>query len=548
MASPAFSTASPAPRGLPSSSSPSSSPSSSAQNAVVTAFHRLLPRWWPKEPFPYPPEGGWGWVVVFASWIAHCVVLGLQYSFGVLYRALLADVAFSGGGRSDAAWVGSLAASLMLGMGSLTGELVNRFGTRPVVGFGSILVCSGFLLSSFVTDLRLLYVTYGVLVGTGFSLSFAPSVMIVSRYFKKRRALATGFAVSGSGLGTFILGPISQLLIEAGGWRYCMRVLGITGGILLVLAACTYVPVLSTHTSYLHAAPEAAPAHSPAAAATTTVAAGKAQRRELSSGLASHEASSQHIVDSSTLDVVVNGSTAAPPAPLALPAPAPAPVVAPVLPPPQGEDAIVHQVSLAYPKLTMLQTWTHPAFVPMAIVLAIYGGCLFVPYQHIVVYGTDQGLAPDAAARLVSYLGIAGMAGRIIFGRIADSPRLSRVTLMQSSLMFAGFATFLLAFIGHNEGMLIAYALAFGCFSGSVVSMVPPIMVDYLGLDNLPHAQGGAYTAQFPAVLGAPPLAGYVRGVAGSYFSVWIVCGVLMSLSPLVLCFMPRGRKMGAGG
>ena len=26
-----------------------------------------------------PPDGGYGWVVVFGSWVIHFVVLGLQY-------------------------------------------------------------------------------------------------------------------------------------------------------------------------------------------------------------------------------------------------------------------------------------------------------------------------------------------------------------------------------------------------------------------------------------------------------------------------------------
>lgn len=46
-----------------------------------------------------------------------------------------------------------------------------------------------------------------------------PSVIIVGYYFEKWRPLATGIALCGSGVGTFILAPISTQLIEKYGWR-----------------------------------------------------------------------------------------------------------------------------------------------------------------------------------------------------------------------------------------------------------------------------------------------------------------------------------------
>lgn len=42
-----------------------------------------------RAPNPAPPEGhdgGWGWVVCAGSFVIHHNVLGLQYSFGVLFK------------------------------------------------------------------------------------------------------------------------------------------------------------------------------------------------------------------------------------------------------------------------------------------------------------------------------------------------------------------------------------------------------------------------------------------------------------------------------
>ena len=56
-------------------------------------------------------------------------------------------------------------------------------------------------------------------VGIGFGLTYLPSIVIVGFYFDKRRALATGLAVCGSGIGTFIFAPLSAFLLDTYGWQ-----------------------------------------------------------------------------------------------------------------------------------------------------------------------------------------------------------------------------------------------------------------------------------------------------------------------------------------
>ena len=50
-------------------------------------------------------------------------------------------------------------------------------------------------------------------------------------YFEKKRAFATGIAVCGSGLGTFIWAPLTQTLVDNFGWKISFL---ITGAILLL--------------------------------------------------------------------------------------------------------------------------------------------------------------------------------------------------------------------------------------------------------------------------------------------------------------------------
>jgi MFS family permease len=529
--------------------------------------------------FDAPPEGGWGWVVVFASWAAHVIVLGLQYSFGVLYRALLAEEEFSKGDRGATSWTGSIAVAVMLASGVLVGHATQRYGHRNVALVGSVLVPLGLLTSSFVPTLPWLYLTYGILTGIGFACSFQPSVMIISRYFVKRRALATGIAVSGSGVGTLIFAVWSDLLLQRIGWRGTLQVFALVSLIVLALAAVTYVPVLSNPVSPASScvAVEVSVKAGKAEAATTPMLTATAETADAFASIESAPLDPEPVLVSSasSLSPAVAGSDVVVTQPQLVEAETesiakgtdPAmKVVPPVLP-------LAHT---QHPKLTMRQVWTHADWVPIGAVLFVYGGGLFSVYGHLVVAAgtTDGGLSSEWAARLVSWVGLAGMAGRVIFGRIQDNPRVDRVLLLWITLSIAGLSVFGMAFLGPGspgwdasrvivgpdgardtarvmdgldltgrEALWTVFAVLFGLFSGGVVSQVPPLMVDGLGLENLPMSQGASYTIQAPAVLLGPPSAGWARAAAGNYYGTLLFIGLSMTLSPFLLRYMPIYKR-----
>lgn len=71
--------------------------------------------------------------------------------------------------------------------------------------------------------------------GLGFALCYSPAIAMVGKYFSRRKALAYGIAMSGSGIGTFVLAPVVQLLIEQFSWRGALLILG---GFVLNLCVC----------------------------------------------------------------------------------------------------------------------------------------------------------------------------------------------------------------------------------------------------------------------------------------------------------------------
>lgn len=62
-------------------------------------------------------------------------------------------------------------------------------------------------------------------MGFGFGLIYLPAIVSVTTYFEKKRSLATGIAVCGSGFGTFIFAPIITKLLYEYGWRGAMLII-----------------------------------------------------------------------------------------------------------------------------------------------------------------------------------------------------------------------------------------------------------------------------------------------------------------------------------
>ncbi len=71
--------------------------------------------------------------------------------------------------------------------------------------------------------------------GIGLGLIYLPAIVSVTYYFEKRRAFATGLAVCGSGLGTFIFAPLTKILVETYTWKGAVL---IEAGLLLNCIVC----------------------------------------------------------------------------------------------------------------------------------------------------------------------------------------------------------------------------------------------------------------------------------------------------------------------
>ena len=176
----------------------------------------------------------YGYTIVSISFFILLISWGAQYSFGVFFKPVLSEFGWTRAATSGAY---SLNMALTGIAGILAGRLSDRFGPRPVLTVCGLLLGLGFLLMSQVHEIWHIYFFYGVLAGIGMGGTFVPLMSTVTRWFIKRRGLASGIVVSGIGFGMLILPLLANTLISTYSWKTSYTILGfITLGLMLITA------------------------------------------------------------------------------------------------------------------------------------------------------------------------------------------------------------------------------------------------------------------------------------------------------------------------
>lgn len=178
-------------------------------------------------------DSGRAWSIAAAGALASGVSFGTVYTFGAFFEQMVVEFE---SGRGATALVFGVTLLIFFGTGVLSGPLADRFGPRPLMATGALLVAAGLWTTSMVGDVTWGYVTYGVGVGFGGGLVITPVYAAAGGWFVRRRAVAMGVVAAGNGLGTLILVPGAERLISGSGWREAYRTLAVVDLVLLLVA------------------------------------------------------------------------------------------------------------------------------------------------------------------------------------------------------------------------------------------------------------------------------------------------------------------------
>ncbi|XP_031850076.1 monocarboxylate transporter 5 isoform X1 [Nomia melanderi] len=491
---------------------------------------------------PLPPDGGWGYAVVLASFLIHVITDGMTYSFGVFYLEFLY---YFEEGKGATAWIASILVGVTLCSGPISGSFVNKFGCRAVTIAGSILASACLLASMWARNIITLYFTIGIGTGFGFGLIYLPAIVSVSCYFEKYRSLATGIAVCGSGLGTLIFAPCLEYLIAIYGWR---------GTIMLCSGIVLNCVILGSLFRPLEAK--------------------KLQKRS-----SPEDASQINIVNENSKSQVVtfqkeNNRVG---------------VVSTISQPTLILKDGLHEESLRdtknkIPDLTQMYTEERVYIrgsLPNSVEYAtdnieIKGNCeekisnlqeildisifkdpvfvLFtfsnfctsigfnIPYVYILPQAEEHGINKKDASYLLAIIGIANTVGRIVLGYISDKPWVNRLLTYNLCLTICGLST-ILSTECTSFATFAIYSFIFGFTSGAYVGLTSVLLVDLLGLHRLTNTFGLLLLFQGFASLLGPPIAGCLYDALETYNPGFFTAGAMITISGLILFFIPLIKK-----
>jgi MFS family permease len=162
--------------------------------------------------------------IVVIAFVTLLVASGVNLSFGLFLAPLAAEF---GGGRAAV----SLAATANLMIFGLTqpffGRLIDAVGPTRIVISGLALMSVGAFLMSQASALWHVYVSYGLLGGTGFTGAGILTIsVLVLRWFRESRGAALTLIATGSSLGQAMFYQGASWLIAAEGWRTACAVFG----------------------------------------------------------------------------------------------------------------------------------------------------------------------------------------------------------------------------------------------------------------------------------------------------------------------------------
>ena len=203
----------------------------------------------------------YGWWVTLSFMVMVFLSTGIRFAVGPFLKPIVADLGLD---RASFSLVISLSLFLYGAFQPFVGRLIDRFGSRSILGVGTLVLGLSLAGTGLVTNLWQLYLVYGVLAAAGLAATgHVVGSAVISRWFTRRRATALSTLGGASMAGMSLLVPVAMWLILTIGWRATYAVFGL-GVLVLVLPLVLWVVRESPESMGLH--PDGEP---PAAAGTS---------------------------------------------------------------------------------------------------------------------------------------------------------------------------------------------------------------------------------------------------------------------------------------
>ncbi|KAJ5287009.1 MFS general substrate transporter [Penicillium angulare] len=186
------------------------------------------------------PEGGReAWTSLLGSSLIMFPSFGFQTAIGTI-QDYISTHQLSNYSVGDVGWITAVLCFLTLFLGVQVGPLFDRYGPRMLLICGSLASVASYLLLAQCTQYWHFMLCLGVLSGISSAILTTVAISVLSHWFYRRRALASGLCMSGSSAGGAIIPLLLRTLFGKYGWTWSIRIIAFialgcyAGGIILV--------------------------------------------------------------------------------------------------------------------------------------------------------------------------------------------------------------------------------------------------------------------------------------------------------------------------
>ena len=173
-----------------------------------------------------------GWAVTFSGTGIN-LALGILYTWSIFKGAIKASIEKGGPGAFD--WSSAslndpyaICCIVFAFAMILAGKCQDRFGPRVTAFIGGILVGLGFIWISSTTSYVIWLIGFGLLAGTGIGFGYSAATPPALKWFPPQKTgLIAGLVVSGFGLASVYIAPLSKYLVGIWGLQKAMLFFGI---------------------------------------------------------------------------------------------------------------------------------------------------------------------------------------------------------------------------------------------------------------------------------------------------------------------------------
>jgi len=173
------------------------------------------------------------WTILIASMIIN-MCIGSAYAWSVFQNPLISMFGWS---TSDTSLAFTLSLSLVPVAMIGAGRIQDRFGPQIVTMAGGIVFGLGLVLTSQITSLTGLYLSYGLLGGFGIGMIYTCMVGNTIKWFPDKKGLAGGLIAMGFGLGAIVFAPVGVMLIREFDVLVTFAIFGVVFSLIIIVAS-----------------------------------------------------------------------------------------------------------------------------------------------------------------------------------------------------------------------------------------------------------------------------------------------------------------------